>query len=730
MAEFNRRRFLLLSGAATAAAAWPGRALHAAEPAAWGAYPATPVEPVLDTYAGVEVADPYRWLEADIRTSSRVADWVAAQNRVSAPYLARLEGRSAIGARTDALDEIELIGTPTVAGGRLFHTRRLAGEEQASLWMRRSDGGEPERLIDPADWSAGGDAALADFEVSDDGRHVAYAVQTAGSDWRTWRVFDVDARRTLETDEIRWNKYAGVVWAPDGSGFYYTAFPAPDSNALYLAGNRNLQLRFHRLGDPQADDRLVYEDPANPDWLFIGRLSADGRFLMINTGYTGGGAQLLWKDLTVEGAEFTQVELGPFESLSGNRFVGSIGSRLFVMTNIGAPNRRLMAIDVDRAQGEPTEILPEGDQPLVSVTLIGSRLYAQRLDHGQYRLSIHDLDGNAAGEIPLPGPGRVRGPRRGAHDDEVVYQFSGYAQPYTTYRHDVARGVSVIVDQPSGPIDPDAYVVERVMVETRAGMTLPVFLGYRRGAIVPGDTPLILYGYGGFGDWYPPDFRSEQVAWMDMGGVFAIAALPGDGTYGQAFHRAGMLENKPAVFDAFNDCAEHLIRTGYTRPERMAAFGYSNGGLLVGGAVARRPDLYAAAMPTVGVLDMLRFPAFTNGRLWIREYGDTQDPEMFPILHGCSPYHAVVDGQAYPALLIGTGDTDDRVAPMHSFKYAARMQALADPSNPVLLTVAMDAGHGAGNSRTKTAAAAADRLAFAARHLGLTGIEAALKASA
>lgn len=721
----DRRRLLLLGGAAVAASVVPGP-LSAAARRAWGAYPPTPIEPVVDSYGGVDVADPYRWLEADIRTSSRVADWVAAQNRVSRPCLAGLEGRSAIAARIDALDEIERIGLPQAAGERLFYTRRLAGAEQASLWMREGETGTPRRVLDPADWSDRGDVALADFVVSRDGRHVAYAVQTAGSDWRVWKVLDLDAGRTL-SDEIRWTKYAGVFWAPDGTGFYYTGFPAPDPQALYLAGNRNLQLRFHRLGDPQAEDRLVYADPENPDWLFVGRLS-QGRFLVINTGYAGGGAQLLWKDLSVEGSDFTPVQFGVFQPLTGNRFVGSVGSRLLVMTNVEAPNWRLVSIDADRPQDPPVEILAEGDQPLVSVRLLGKRLYACRLNDGEYRLTIHEAEGALTGEIVLPGAGRLRGPAPGRHDDEIFYQFCGYAQPYTTYRHDVTRGVSEVIDRPAGPIASGDYVVERVMAETRAGR-LPVFLGYRRGAIVPGDTPLILYGYGGFGDWYPPDFSPEQVTWMDMGGIFAIAALPGDGAYGEALHRAGMLENKPAVFDAFNDCAEHLIKAGYTRPERMAAFGYSNGGLLVGGAVARRPDLYAAAMPTVGVLDMLRFPAFTNGRLWIREYGDPQDPAMFPILHGYSPYHAVVAGQTYPALLIGTGDTDDRVSPTHSFKYAARMQALADPSRPVLLSVEMDAGHGAGNSRSKTAAAAADRLAFAAWRLGLSRIDRALAAA-
>lgn len=710
----NRRSALLMGAAMGANLLGPGVAA-ARSSLAWGPYPPTPAEPVIDLYGEVAVEDPYRWLEADIRTSERVQAWIAAQNAVSDAYLEGLDGREQIRARLDALFDIETISPITTAGEAQFFMRRLSGEEQSSLWVRQGETGEAHRLLDPEQWTADGTAALAGYAVSPDGRHVAYARQDAGSDWRVWRVLDRQTGQTL-TDDIRWNKYSSVFWAADGSGFYYARFPRPD--ALFLSGNSGQQLYFHRLGDPQDADVLIYEDKANPDHMFIGHLSADGRYLVINTGYAGGGLTLLCKDLSRPGADFTPIDLGPAEPLAGNHFIGSRGATLYVLTSVGAANRRLVSVNAERPH-EIKEVAPERAFPLRDALLAGDTLILKYLTDGSDTLISRSLHNGRERAIALPGFGVVQG-LWAAQSGQIYYQYSGFGQPLTTYRYDVARRRSIVVDKPQGSVEPSDYQVERVVVTARDGNRVPLFIASRKGLARRGDAPTILYGYGGFGASYPPDFRPEQVTWMDMGGVFAIAALPGDGVYGEASHRAGMLANKPAVFDAFNDCAVHLIASGYTRPERLAAFGYSNGGLLVGGAVARRPDLYAAAMPTVGVLDMLRFTQFTNGRLWIREYGDPRDPALFPVLYGYSPYHAVAQGQRYPALLIGTGDTDDRVAPMHSFKYAARLQKLADPSRPVLLTVNRNSGHGAGNSRSKTAKNAADRLAFAARHLGLT----------
>lgn len=711
----SRRGALMLGAAAGASLLCPTVAIARTTPA-WGPYPLTPEEPVIDLYGQIAVKDPYRWLEGDIRTSERVQAWTQAQNEVADAYLKSLDGRALIQTRLDELFDIETIGPITAVGDDQFFMRRLSGEEQASLWMRKGETGQAHRLLDPAQWSADGAAALAGHVVSPNGRYVAYARQDAGSDWRIWRVLDRQTGQTLD-DEIRWNKYSNVFWSADGAGFYYARFPEPET--LFLSSNSGQQLYFHTLGDSQERDVLIYEDRANPDYMFIGHLSADGRYLLINTGYAGGGLTLLFKDLSQKSSDFVPVDLGPAEPLAGNYFIGSRGDRLYVMTSVGAPNWRVVSVEAERP-GRFKEVVPEREFPLRGASLFDDAIVLKYLTEGSETLVSRSLRNGRERAIVVPGFGVVQGLSRAGGRGQFYYQYSGFGQPLTTYRYDPARRRSVVVDRPQGPVDASDYQVQRLIVTARDGNRAPLLIAHRKGLEPRGDAPTILYGYGGFGASYPPDFRPEQVAWMDMGGIFAIAALPGDGVYGQASHRAGMLANKPAVFDAFNDCAAQLIASGFTRPERLAAFGYSNGGLLVGAAVARRPDLYAAAMPTVGVLDMLRFPQFTNGRLWIREYGDPQDPELFPVLYGYSPYHAVLEGQRYPALLIGTGDTDDRVAPTHSFKYAARLQAMAHPSRPVLLKVDKDSGHGAGNARSKTAESATDRLTFAARHLGLT----------
>lgn len=711
----SRRGALMLGAATGASLLCPTVAIARTTPA-WGPYPQTPEEPVIDLYGQIAVKDPYRWLEGDIRTSERVQAWTQAQNEVADAYLKSLDGRALIQARLDELFDIETIGPITAVGDDQFFMRRLSGEEQASLWMRKGETGQAHRLLDPAQWSTDGAAALAGHVVSPNGRYVAYARQDAGSDWRIWRVLDRQTGQTLD-DEIRWNKYSNVFWSADGAGFYYARFPEPET--LFLSSNSCQQLYFHTLGDSQERDVLIYEDRANPDYMFIGHLSADGRYLLINTDYAGGGLTLLFKDLSQKSSDFVPVDLGPAEPLAGNYFIGSRGDRLYVMTSVGAPNWRVVSVEAERP-GRFKEVVPEREFPLRGASLFDDAIVLKYLTEGSETLVSRSLRNGRERAIDVPGFGVVQGLSRAGGRGQFYYQYSGFGQPLTTYRYDPTRRRSVVVDRPQGPVDASDYQVQRLIVTARDGNRAPLFIAHRKGLEPRGDAPTILYGYGGFGASYPPDFRPEQVAWMDMGGIFAIAALPGDGVYGQASHRAGMLANKPAVFDAFNDCAAQLIASGYTRPERLAAFGYSNGGLLVGAAVARRPDLYAAAMPTVGVLDMLRFPQFTNGRLWIREYGDPQDPELFPVLYGYSPYHATLEGQRYPALLIGTGDTDDRVAPTHSFKYAARLQAMAHPSRPVLLKVDKDSGHGAGNARSKTAESATDRLTFAARHLGLT----------
>jgi len=701
--------FVVLSAWHAAAAASCGPACHPPLE-----YPDSEPGQAVDSYHGVRIPDPWRWLEADVRRAPAVRHWIDAQNALARRYLDAIPQREAIRARLEALSDIESESVPRFAGPWQVYLRRGVGEEQHSLWARAGDDGVPRRLVDPARLRADGTAALAGFEVERSGRYLAYAVQEAGSDWRTWHVLEIASGRTLD-DRVAWNKFAGVAWDPRGEGFYYTRFREPRAGDAFLAANEGIGLYYHRVGTAQAQDRLVYRDREYPGHLFAGALSRDGRHLLVSSGYDGGGPRMLRRD----GRRFESLFPATGNALLSYRFVDADGDRLYFLTNAGAPNGRLAVLDLRHREKGLTTVIAEAASPLLSVLRVGDRFVASYLQDAKAQVRLFDAQGRAVGEIPLPGAGSIQGLSAGPGGRSVYFQFSGFATPATLYRHDLATAATVVARASSAPVAPADYRVEQVFFTARDGKRIPMFLACRKDLVRSGDTPVLLYGYGGFGLSFPPDFRPEQVAWMDMGGLFAFPVLPGGGEYGEPWHRAGMLENKPAVFDAFVDAAQYLIDQGHTQPRRLAIFGYSNGGLLVGAAMTRRPDLFAVALPTVGVLDMLRFPGFTNGALWAVEFGSPDDARMFPVLRGYSPYHNIVPGQRYPATLVTTGDTDDRVHPAHSYKFAARLQAEAAAGTPVLLNVEADAGHGAGNRRSQVTASAADRLAFTLHHLGM-----------
>ncbi len=682
---------------------------------------ATPVDGVTDLYGGVAVTDDYRWLEADPRTSPQVQDWVSRQNAHSRDFLDGLQDRPAILAHLEQRSNIEAINMVQLVGGQFFYFRRAVGEEQWSYWVRSSDQGEPRKLIDPATWSTDGSSALAAAVPDRSGRYVAYAVQEAGADWRTWHVVDVKTGQILP-DVLRWNKFSNISWDKDSRGFYYTRFPAPEEGQEFRAGNSGLQLFYHRLGTHQSQDRFIYANKQQPDHLFMAMVSDDGQHIIVNSGYVGGGADV--RVAKVNSRHFKPFFPTATDSSTSYRYVATLGTHLLFLTNDGAPNSRLISVDA-RDPARPAQvIIPEQQHmPLVGVSLASGRLFAQYLDDAKSKILVYDLDGTPRGEVALPAMGSAKGFSGGGgqsdHADDVYYSFSSFAIPSSVYRYNISSGQSTLVWRPKAPVNPDDYRVEQAFFTARDGKKIAMFLASRKTAKWTKDTPVLLYGYGGFNLSFPPDYRPEQVTWMDMGGIFAFPILPGGGEYGETWHQAGMLENKPAVFDAFTDAADYLVAQGYSSPARLAAYGASNGGLLVGAAMTRRPDLFAVALPNVGVLDMLRFPQFTNGRLWEVEYGSPSDPKLFPILRGYSPYHNLVTGPHYPATLISTGDTDDRVYPAHSFKYAARLQAVAAADRPALLSVATNAGHGAGMPRSQAMAGAADRLAFTFNAMGL-----------
>lgn len=692
-----------------------------ANPAAEGdglAYPATRTAVVTDNYGAVAVDDPYRWLEADVRSSQEVKTWAEQQNAFARSYLDGIAARGAIRDRVDRLANLDQISVPVIVGRLQFYMLRAAGEQQASYWVRRGEAGAARKLIDPRDWSADGSAALAAAIPSHDGRRVAFALQQAGSDWRTWHVLDVKSGTVLP-DRVKWNKFSDISWDADGSGFYYTRFPEPKAGEEYRAGNRGAQFYRHRIGDAQQADQLVYENRAEPDHMFIGRVSNDGRFLIINSGYNGGGPDVRIRAAKKKG-DFEPLFPGEKEGTRSYRFAGQRGAQLLFLTNENAPNGRVVAIDMRDPKRAVRAVIAEADHPLIAVNLGGGRFFARYLEDAKSKIVVYNMRGKALREVSLPDMGTAGGFAGAPTDRSVYFSFTSFTIPTSIYRYDIASGKTSIVSRPSAPLSPGDYRVEQVFFTARDGKRIPMYLASRKSTVLTPDTPVLLYGYGGFNLSFAPDYRPEQVAWMDMGGIFAFPTLPGGGEYGDAWHRAGMLERKPAVFDAFVDAAEYLIGRGITRPGRLAAFGYSNGGLLIGAVMTRRPDLFAVALPNVGVLDMLRFPEFTNGRLWGVEYGLPSDPRMFPVLRGYSPYHNIAANIRYPATLVSTADTDDRVYPAHSFKFAARLQAMAQPGRPVLLTVATKAGHGAGMARSQIVETAADRLSFTMENMAIT----------
>lgn len=689
--------------------------------AGWGTgldYPETRTVDQVDDYHGTTVADPYRWLEQDIRESEEVADWVERQNQVTFGYLESLEHRGVMRQRLEELWDYEKYSVPIKEAGCYFFTRNDGLQNQSVLYVQDNLDTEPRPLIDPNTWSEDGTIALAGYEASRDGRYLAYGVAEAGSDWRTWKVLDLTTGETLP-DEVAWVKYSSAEWLPDGSGFFYGRYPAvEDEREKYQTLNYNYQLYFHRIRSEQKDDLLVYERPDEPEWGFFPSVTEDGRYLVITVAKgTDDRYRVFVKDL--------QDSIGLPKPLIDNfdheySFVGSDGPVLYFMTNLDAPLRRLIAIDLERPEREHwREIIPQAEATLVDVSLVGNMFIAEYLADARAEVKTFRLDGSSVREIEFPGIGSASGFEGHRGDTETFYQFSSYATPTTIYRYDLLTGESHEFRRAQVDFDPGDYEVKQVFYTSRDGTRVPMFLAHRSGLELNGTNPTLLYGYGGFDISQKPYFSVSRLAWMEMGGVLAVANLRGGGEYGEDWHKAGTKLNKQNVFDDFIAAGEWLIANGYTSAEHLGIQGGSNGGLLVGAVMTQRPDLFAAALPAVGVMDMLRFHQFTAGRFWVDDYGSAENPEEFQALYAYSPYHNLEEGVDYPATLVTTADHDDRVVPGHSFKFAARLQRAHAGEDPVLIRIDTRAGHGAGTPTSKLIDKVADQWAFLAEHTGL-----------
>ena len=678
-------------------------------------YPPSPRHDQVDIYHGVAVPDPYRWLEDPQSAASR--QWIEAQNQVTSAYLETLAGRSAISDRLTQLWNFERYSTPFKQGGRYFYFKNDGLQNQSVLYTLPSLEAEPRMLLDPNTLSEDGTVSLSGMAVSENGAYLAYGLSSAGSDWVEWYVRDI-ATGVDTDDRLQWVKFSGASWSHDHQGFFYSRYDEPDETTKLEAVNYYQKLYYHRLGNPQGDDVLVYDRPDQKEWGFGGGVTEDGRYLIISVWKgTDPNNLVFYKDLRAPDSPVVEL-ITEFEA--SYSFVDNEGSLFWFRTDLEAPKGRLIAIDIAQPErGAWQEIIPESDDTLEGVGLLNHQFVADYLKDAYTTIRIFSLTGELVREVALPGIGSAGGFDGKRGDTETFYSFTSFTVPSAIYRYDMVTGRSTLYRQPEVDFDPAAYTTTQVFYESKDGTRVPMFITHKTGLELNGQNPTLLYGYGGFSISLTPAFSVGNLVWMEMGGIYAVPNLRGGGEYGEEWHQAGTKLHKQTVFDDFIAAAEWLMAAGYTSPAKLAIMGGSNGGLLVGACMTQRPDLFAVALPAVGVMDMLRFNQFTIGWAWESDYGSPQNEAEFRALYAYSPLHNLKPGTAYPATLITTADHDDRVVPAHSFKFAAALQAAHQGEAPVLIRIETKAGHGAGKPTAKVIEEVADKWAFLAANLGM-----------
>ena len=678
-------------------------------------YPASKKIDHVDDLHGTKVPDPYRWLEDDVRESKDVAAWVEAENKVTMSYLEAIPQRDAIRKRLTELWNYEKYSAPFTAGSRYFFFKNDGLQNQSVLYKQDSLEAEPTVLIDPNAWSKDGTVALGSTSFSDDGRYMAYSVADAGSDWNTWRILDVETGRLLE-DELKWIKFSGAAWTNDNRGFFYGRYDAPPPGAAFQKTNLNQKVYYHRVGTPQSQDVLVYKRPDEPTWGFGLRVSEDGRYLIITVWKgTNDKYRILYKDLT----EPYGMPIELIDHFNDEySFIGNDGTTFYFVTDLQASRKRVVAIDT-RNPSVIREVIPQAAETLAGADIIANQFVLTYLKDAKTQVKIHAMDGRLIREVQFPGIGSATGFTGKRTETETFYSFSSFATPPSIFRYDLLTGESKLLRRAAVKFNPDDYEVKQVFYSSKDGTRVPMFVAHKKGLKLDGSNPTLLYGYGGFSISLTPSFSVSRLAWMEMGGVFAMPNLRGGGEYGEEWHTAGTKLKKQNVFDDFIAAGEWLIKNNYTQPAKLGIQGGSNGGLLVGACMTQRPDLFGACLPAVGVMDMLRFHKFTAGRFWVDDYGSADNPDEFKALLAYSPYHSLKAQMRYPATLVTTADTDDRVVPGHSFKFAARLQEYHTGEAPVLIRVETRAGHGAGKPTSKLIEETADLWAFLVKNLGM-----------
>ncbi len=677
-------------------------------------YPSARTADIVDDFFGTKVADPYRWLEDPDSPETRA--WIDAENAVTFAYLDRIPQRPAIERLLTALWNYERYGVPSKEGPYYVYARNNGLQNQPVIYRTTALDAAPAVLLDPNALSPDGTIALSGASFTDDGRHLAYGLSESGSDWIEWRVRDVETLADL-ADVVKWSKFSGAAWKKDGSGFYYSRYDAPREGEAFQGINKYQKLYFHGLGTSQQQDVLVYERPDQPDWGFSADVTDDGRFLLI---YQSEGTEprnrIFIRDLS-DPASAVVPFLDAFDAAYA--IVGNDGERFYVKTDKDAPRGRLVAVDRSAGQGfSPADrwqvLVPEGAgrDVLSSVTMVANRFVAVWQIDAQHRIKVYDIGGRPEADIALPGIGSIPGLSGRREHEELFYAFTSFTYPTTIFRYDFAVRGSDLFRRPQVPFDGSRYETKQLFYSSKDGTQVPLFVTHRKGLRLDGGNVTYLYGYGGFNISLTPAFSPAVAAWLELGGIYAVANLRGGGEYGKPWHDAGRLKNKQNVFDDFIAAAEHLIREQYTSTPKLAIGGGSNGGLLVGACITQRPDLFGAALAAVGVFDMLRFHKFTIGWAWTSDYGSAETRDDFDTLLAYSPLHNIRPGTCYPATLIVTADHDDRVVPLHSFKFAATLQAAQGCDAPVLVRIETKAGHGAGKPTGKMIQEQADAWAF------------------
>lgn len=686
-----------------------------AEPGTRLAYPVTERVAQIDNYHGQMVPDPYRWLEET--DSAQTKAWVEAQNKVTFKFLEQIPARPRIRKRLTELWNYERTGIPFKQGSRYFLVKNNGLQNQNVLYTMETLEQTPAVLLDPNQLSADGTVALQGYRISDDGAWLAYGLSTAGSDWQKWRIRRVETRQDSE-DELNWVKFSNASWSHDGSGFFYSRYDEPAGSNELRGVNYFQKLYYHQVGTPQARDRLVYERKDHKEWGFGGEVTEDGRYLVISVSEgTDPKNRVFYQDLQAPDTKVVEL-LNRFDA--DYTFVGNDQGTFWFRTDLNAPRGRLIAVDIQHPERAAwKEIIPQQTNTLMAVSVVHDEFIALYLQDAQSRVLRFALDGKLLGPIDLPGVGTAAGFDGKRSDSETFYSFTSFTVPTEIYRYDFLTHRSSLFRKPQVDFTGTNYLTEQVFYRSKDGTRVPMFITRRKDLVRNGSNPVYLYGYGGFGLTSRPGFSVANAVWLELGGTYAVANLRGGGEYGEEWHQAGTRLKKQNVFDDFIAAAEWLIANGYTQPAKLAIGGGSNGGLLVGAALTQRPDLFGAALPDVGVMDMLRFHKFTIGWAWTSDYGSPENREEFAALFRYSPLHNIKPGGAYPATLVTTADHDDRVVPGHSFKFAAALQTAQAAGDPVLIRIQTRAGHGAGKPTSKLIEEAADRWAFLVETLGM-----------